>query len=223
MPQRVAGSKEKLVFGIASNNGFSVTMGEKTAKSANYQEMEDKIKFGIKHKVILAAIMILYNFVWIFPPYYTSELSTFWILFVAAVNFVPCMIMVFFIFYSEFLGKNVPGYHACEHKVIALVKSGLQPTIENLRKMPRISIWCGSYKLGLIGIMPLTLGIPYLILAIITKSFPEINTIITILMMLLSLCLSFILPFLLQFVFAAREPSEEKLEEALEVAKEFYK
>ncbi|MFH1423952.1 MAG: DUF1385 domain-containing protein [Candidatus Nealsonbacteria bacterium] len=43
--------------------------------------------------------------------------------------------------------KELLEWHGCEHKVVILLRCGLDPTIENLRQISRIQPGCGFVKL----------------------------------------------------------------------------
>lgn len=220
------------IGGRSSDSGFIIMITKaddenKNYKTVNYREAKIKTikQLQPKYNIVLLGVWGLYCFLWIFPIFYSGKFSLnlwmgiAWITAVIIINFFSARIMAGFLLLSEILGKNLLEYHACEHKVISLITKGLWPSLENLKKLPRISLHCGSINQGMGAAAPLIWGILYTVLNLA----PKINLPIVVLLFILSVCLTIAAPFLLQLFFATAEPSEEKLKEALEVAKEYYK
>lgn len=110
-------------------------------------------------------------------------------------------------------------YHGCEHKVITLLWAGLTPTAENLKKCPKVSMWCGTSILLFVVNFISLLG-NLLIAAVIMESgtYPRAEIVYFV-----SWFLYFLLaPFFVQFWFSVKEPTFDIIEEGLEVAREVY-
>lgn len=144
--------------------------------------------------------------------FFSNIVLCFFILIYFSLASAFCMTALIFFYWK----KDLREYHACEHKVIVLLTENLPPTLENLKKMPRVVLSCGSVPTGIRAVCPTIVGIGLLIF----KILPQVNPAIILLLIPL-LCL--IPSLLFQFFLATRKPSEEKLKEALEVAEEFYR
>lgn len=156
---------------------------------------------------------------------FSDQDTSFWMgfasLFVAAALFgYTSLILTKLLFFSEFVGKDLVEYHACEHKVIALLSDGkLELIIENLKKMPRVTSACGTMILAPVGILPSGICLHNAVIGWLWRFQAPLPVIFG--EILLFIILMVISPFLIQFFCTTAEPSREKLEEALEVAKEF--
>lgn len=116
--------------------------------------------------------------------------------------------------------KKIFQWHACEHKVIHLINKNLPITFENLRKMKRISLECGTFIF--------TLGCSVAMLFYLAFNQSQIvrytgqQVFYWIFAILLIMSVIFFLPSIIfQYFISTAEPTEEQLEETLRVAKEF--
>lgn len=221
----ISGKKPKTA-GMSSDSGFCVIkIGVKTVNSPNYSKWkEEDWASQLKRRNIICwiGIWIFLCLLWISPTLYSGKgapiIVTF-IIIASLLSFFAAMYLSIMLFYTDIAGKNTPEYHACEHKVCHLLEREIQPTLDNLKKMPRVTLRCGSYDVGLFGMLPLTMGIAYLL-----SQFSFVTMYLSsVLIFGIASVLGVTTPLLLQYLFATREPSQEKLEEALEVAKQFYK
>jgi len=108
-------------------------------------------------------------------------------------------------------------YHACEHKVLHLLYERLEPTIENLKKMPKTSLRCGNTPLALIVLFICFVVLTSFLYFGDLKFLPQLIYKIPPLIVILdsSVSLAFILhPFL-----TLKEPRESILQEGVEIAK----
>ncbi len=120
----------------------------------------------------------------------------------------------------------VAEWHACEHKSIALLERGLEPTVENLKKMSMVDVQCGTATsvLGWQIVMAITLwvfvpnvGFGWIaILAIIGGVLVLLTPELPLFWAWLFLPLMvpvIIFPLLIQRLCVVREPSRKKLQE----------
>jgi len=206
--------------GKSAENGFYVKKEEKLVQTKNYclkKESGAKVPKTKQYWLVWLSIFI-FDIFFISYAFFTSinPFSDIWLYFYFLFCFsaISALYMTAFIFFIP--RKDLREYHACEHKVIVLLTENLPPTLENLKKMPRVEFSCGSVPVGIQAVGPVTIGIGLLI----CKTSPQVNSAI-ILLLIPAVCL--ILSLLLQFFICTREPSEEKLRESLEVAEEFYR
>ncbi len=106
-------------------------------------------------------------------------------------------------------------YHACEHKTIGLIASKLPFTFENLNKMPRISLTCGTMLCVMSLAAPLLFPMAKFVHAFLSGWLGMV------IFCGLSLLLMCGVSCTLQHFITTAELSEKKLRESLEVAKKF--
>lgn len=205
--------------GNASSTGFILNNDGKSVKSKNYKK-DGELKFG-KKCLIFWGIICAFCALVLLKLFFGGGNAFSWInvlifAICATVLTLSNLILTAAIFFSDIFGGDIKECHACEHKIFALLADKkLEPTIENLERMPRITSDCGTIIMAVTAILPIGL---LLWLAIINSL--KINSIV---LTILLLILFFIAPFIIQFFCTTAKPSQEKLEEALEVAKQFYK
>ena len=144
---------------------------------------------------------------------------------------------------TMFFDKNCREWHTCEHKSAVLIEAGLEPTVENLKKMPATLLSCGTSIYGTrIGASTLSI-----MLALSHSLIPSnILTIIAVLLpipIISYICYGFILaskrekfrhclitiialpmialPLITEKLFTLKEPSEEKYRKTAEELKHF--
>ncbi len=120
--------------------------------------------------------------------------------------------------YMFTLSKRTKQWHGCEHKVASLIESGLVLAMENLKKMSRVTLDCGS-QTSFCSIIAsfvtfLLLNFTMIGLEWQLSLYPSVFIFLYVLLD----ALSFPLPT--QYL-VTQEPTEEQLQEGLRVAKEF--
>lgn len=207
--------------------------------------------FLVMISVLLTIVFSLINFLSHFNPqgHIASliALSAFNILIVPAFSFLVFFNATSWIYQmiAMFSDKDSNEWHACEHKSIILIESGLKPTVENLKKIPMTMMGCGISVYG----TELGVYVAITILALSNSIIPPdmMPVIMFLLMPLLASYLCFRLnpnlncetpcncllvifaipimavPLVIERIFALREPSEEKYRETARELKRFIK
>jgi hypothetical protein len=224
--------KSANITGKCSRNGFHIKFKDRVFKTANYDESEKtdffnvdktswKVKFSVSYYALLIGSYLLLNH--FFLPKYSSfagliafNLAMFvgsliaggYLLLISSVTLMAIMFRI--------KGSNYETqYHACEHMVAALIATKIEPTIDNLRRMPRVALSCGSMLACAVICSPI-----YFISTLTLLRFGLFF------LFQLAVVFSFIglmmLSFVLQYALFTSKPSEDKLEESLVLAKEVY-
>lgn len=215
--------------GKSNSFGFTIKSNKKTVKSKNYNQSPTSLKQESealeKYGIFLMGGAILAGCIWLLAYFFTANTledtisSVLYILFgviMFFINLIAGYALMVIVFYKNLWGNAAKEYHACEHMANSLLRDKkLEPTLDNLRRMPRVTIWCGSAIIGFLAVASILTSLK-LILFLVLPGLDAVIAPISILMM-------FIIPLALQFFFATAKPSEEKLEETMEVIKEFYK
>lgn len=204
-----------LYEGASNQNGICISRGKKNVKSEKYDLLEEtdweKTK---KFYLLFVGGWLLYLFsIWFFCLEILENTAWPIIIFgfiLSIFSLLSAYVLIYTIL-TPIYRKGALEYHACEHKVIALLERDLSLTLENLKKMPSLMIGCGTVIQTFFILFPILLPLSLLFLTSKTTLF-----IVGIIILMVILLLS---PPLMQFFFFLRKPSEDKLKEALEVAK----
>jgi len=119
------------------------------------------------------------------------------------------VILIDLMVYPFFTKRKEREYHACEHKVIALIRSGKPVSMETLKSASRFAFGCGTSWVSTISFSAIFIS------AIIIMPY-SIWIVPLILIVYPSACI--FLSWFFQYFFTTAEPEKECLIEALEVA-----
>lgn len=243
--------------GKSSKTGFCITDHSKglpkTWQTDNYVEL--KVGRLVESMSIAASILLLALFVAILfshiaiPYLPTAQYLLPHSLRIPAVSLTALSVSILLLVSLWFLrqDKKLLQYHGVEHKVGCLIEAGLEPTYENLCRVPKNFYRCSFTDLSYTYTLYALVGISVLanwtvVLWLIAASRMYEAVVITLTKRLLPpgspyrgkiqrcavlprnvLSAILILPALLQYLFAIREPSEEILQEGLELAQKIYR
>lgn len=201
--------------------------------------------------VLLTIVFSLINFLSHFNP--QGHIAS--LIALSALNILIVPAFSFLVFFNAtswayqmiamFSDKDSNEWHACEHKSIILIESGLKPTVKNLKKIPMTMMGCGISVYGTeIGvytaisilvlshsIIPPSMmpAIMFLLMPLLASYFcfklnPDLNceTPCNCLLVIFTIPIMAI-PLVIERVFALREPSEEKYRETARELKRFIK
>lgn len=206
------------IGGKSSIDGFVIETKAKTVKSRTYTVKKEKVKTKIRYLVVWALSWLIYFF--LLSLVWMANENTWQLIISEIIVFIMSgvfsVILIHILFFREIFGKDTAEYHAAEHMTICLIREGYEPTIENLKKMPRSTFWCGTTFLGIFAYSPLLIGVAYALGKITPENF--IGFIVFVLLIIFWTIL--VAPIITQFFFTTKFPSEEKLKEALEVINE---
>ena len=164
------------VSGISNETGFRLMLTDpwgnrKEFSTKNYREKTElpggKIDLTIYILSVLSSLALI-ELLFALPDH--VSLFAKWMLAITGVfTNLHSWRFAYGLFLMKAGSKEALEWHACEHKSYVLLKSGLEPTIENLRRCPSELIWCGGSHLATLFEASLSWWIAMLLFAL----FPE--------------------------------------------------
>lgn len=211
----LGGTSRERGFAIGGSKGVIATSSGYSKDEELYSSQE---VLGLGFKIQFVQVVIFGLILWFFSEG-SPWLLPLWILLLELV----CLFSgIYIAALVKVRGKDQwRQYHGCEHKVISLVEEGLEPTIENLRKMPKVHVFCGTSLVSMVFLTPLVFDLVLLLSYGQLNYVAESERLQTNLIMALLAGLLLSIPAIQRF-FTVKEPSEAVLQEGVEVAKRTY-
>lgn len=216
--------------GQANSTGFEVSGDGIIVYSKNYRRNKLELRLPL---IVWIVFLIFYAFLVAGHFLITKEREI-------TIDFFSVIVLSLFMInilglindFVEFFGgtSKCLQWHACEHKVIRLLDKNLPLTLENLKKMKKEHLWCGTLiRMLILVTMPVYYFFGFNIHQFKTfKIFIDRffnGSVTTILYFCIVVLIVFLLcqlaSWLFQHFINTIEPTEEQLKEGLRVAEKF--
>lgn len=150
------GKKKRSISGESSNTGFKLTISEKNGgafffNTQNYSEFEldeEKANRLIRASSLLTLFLALIASISILAIS-QAQLFVSLLFLLFAIILITSSGSYIAVFWHTADWHELRQWHACEHKAVALLESGLVVTFENLKKCPKTVLYCGSSVLSI--------------------------------------------------------------------------
>lgn len=209
------------ICGNCRGRGFVIFDWDVKIKSKNYGIGETGNEPGKKIYIILLCALVVLNLVLflVFFPGWNLGWSSVVVFFFC--DFIFCLAVGLLLFLFRFVDLEGAQWHACEHKVVNLIKSGKKVNLENLKRAKRVHWDCGTWIISMLFVG--SLGTLILLKnGLLTWLWQEQYApwyILPLAWGLIGLAYAPSLP--LQYFFTTAEPTEAQLKESLEVVRKF--
>jgi len=221
-------SKYGLMSGQSQSRGFTIkqSLSGLTVKTNDFDENQNS-EYHRKNVIIYKLISILY-FLFIFWQFiYQPEFFGFKDVVNSLLGRIASIFIYILLAIQTFLsirkswGINTVKWHATEHKVVCLLECGFPTTINNLRRMPRITGSCGTMPLSFLFSLGWLILMIIFLSPLVTSNIPTLPMPLmplSVLIFLIFIILSWFIALIIQVIFFTAKPTEEQLNIGLEIA-----